>query len=86
VIEARAARSQLVNRILKIYQSTYGGGLSYDAVLMTGGGSGLLYDAIAPHLQNKNVFPADDLESIHFANVRGGLKLWRCYQDLGITS
>jgi hypothetical protein len=84
--EARAARAQLVNRILKIYQSTYGGGLNYDAILLTGGGSGLLYDAIAPHLQNDYVYPADDLDSIHFANVRGGLKLWRCYQDLGITS
>jgi hypothetical protein len=25
---------------------------------------------------------ADELESIHLANVRGGLKLWRLYEAL----
>jgi hypothetical protein len=30
------------------------------------------------------VILADDLESLHLANVRGGLKLWRLYEALQV--
>ena len=33
-------------------------------------------------LNHERVILADDLESIHLANVRGGLKLWRLYEAL----
>jgi hypothetical protein len=83
--EAEAARNKLINHLLRIYRTKYGGGLRYDAVLLTGGGSGLLYDYLEPHLQNQNVMLADDADSLHMANVRGGLKLWNLYRKLGVT-
>jgi hypothetical protein len=35
-------------------------------------------------LDHENVILADDLESIHLAYVRGGLKLWRLYEALQV--
>jgi hypothetical protein len=51
---------------------------------MTGGGSALLYDRLLPILDHDNIILADELESIHLANVRGGLKLWRLYEAIGV--
>ena len=35
-------------------------------------------------LKHKNVILADEIETIHLANVRGGLKLWRLYEALQV--
>jgi hypothetical protein len=37
---------------------------------------------LLPLLAHDHVVPADDADSIHLANVRGGLKLWRLYEML----
>jgi len=42
---------------------------------MRGGGSALLYQQLLPMLGHENIILADDLDCIHLANVRGGLKL-----------
>ena len=58
--------------------------LSWDSIILTGCGSALLYQRLLPLLNHENVILADDLESIHLTNVRGGLKLWRLYEALQV--
>lgn len=83
--EATEAMSVLINRILDTYQNVAGGGLDYDTVILTGGGAGVLYTDLAPALNHPRVILADkDPEAIHLANVRGGMKLWRLLEALGI--
>ena len=80
--EVNEATSLLLNRIADTYQRIAGGALSWDAVILTGGGSALLYQRLVPILNNKCVILADNMASMHLANVRGGLKLWRLYESL----
>jgi len=84
--EAEQARNTLVNRILRVTSTRYAGGFRFDAVLLTGGGSGLLYTYLWDHIQNKNIHLADEPGELHLANVRGGLKLWRLYTAIGVIS
>jgi hypothetical protein len=67
-----------------MYQRIAGGSLGWDAIILTGGGSGLLYKRLLPLLNHDRVILAEDLEYIHMANVRGGLKLWRLYEALSL--
>lgn len=80
--EVREATSLLLNRIADTYQRIAGGALGWDSIILTGGGSAVLYDKLLPILNHEHVILADDIESIHLANVRGGLKLWRLYEAL----
>ncbi len=82
--EVKEATNMLINRISDTYQRIAGGALSWDAIILTGGGSGLLHKRLLPILSHERVILADDLASIHMANVRGGLKLWKLYETLGI--
>ncbi|MBN1536871.1 MAG: ParM/StbA family protein [Anaerolineales bacterium] len=82
--EVKEATNLVLNRIADTYQRIAGGALSWDSIILTGGGSALLYKRLLPVLDHENVILADDLESIHLANVRGGLKLWRLYEALQI--
>jgi len=82
--EVEEATSLMLNRISDTYQRIAGGALIWDCIILTGGGSGLLYHRLLPLLNHENVILADDIESIHMANVRGGLKLWRLYEALGV--
>ena len=82
--EAKEATNMLLNRIADTYQRIAGGALSWDAIILTGGGSGLLHKRLLPILNHERVILADNLESIHLANVRGGLKLWRLYEALQV--
>lgn len=61
----------MLNRIADTYQRIAGGALSWDSIILTGGGSALLYQRLLPMLNHENVILADDLDSIHQANVRG---------------
>lgn len=82
--EAFEATNLLLNRIADTYQRLAGGALSWDAIILTGGGSGLLYKRLISILNHERVILADDLQNIHLANVRGGLKLWRLYEALKV--
>lgn len=82
--EVNEATSLLLNHIADTYQRIAGGALSWDAVILTGGGSALLYQRLLSILNHKCVMLADDMSSIHLANVRGGLKLWRLYETLNL--
>jgi hypothetical protein len=82
--EALEATNLLLNRIADTYQRMAGGALGWDAIILTGGGSGLLYKRLLQVLEHERVILADELENIHLANVRGGLKLWRLYEALKV--
>jgi hypothetical protein len=83
--EVNEATNLLLNRISDTYQRIAGGALNWDAIILTGGGSGLLYQRLLPILEHERVILADDLDTIHLANVRGGLKLWRLYEALKLV-
>ena len=76
------ATSLFLNRFADTYQRIAGGALAWDTIILTGGGSALLRQKLLPILKHENVMLADQLDSLHLANVRGGLKLWRLYDAL----
>ena len=78
------ATSLFLNRFADTYQRLTGGALSWDNIILTGGGSALLHHKLVPILKHNNVILADTKESLHLANVRGGLKLWRLYEALKV--
>ena len=80
--EAREATSLLLNRVAATYQNVAGGALPWDSIILTGGGSAMLYDRLLPVLGHDHIILSEDAPSIHLANVRGGLKMWRLYQAL----
>ena len=82
--EVEEATSQMLNRIADTYQRIVGGALSWDNIILTGGGSALLHQKLIPILKHSNVVLADKKDSLHLANVRGGLKLWRLYEVLKV--
>lgn len=82
--EVQEATNLLLNRLADMYQRIAGGALGWDAIILTGGGSGLLYKRLLPLLNHDRVILAEDLEHIHLANVRGGMKLWRLYEALNL--
>lgn len=82
--EVEEATSLMLNRIADTYQRLAGGALSWDSIILTGGGSALLYQRLLSVLDHENVILADVLSDIHLANVRGGFKLWRLYEALKV--
>jgi len=78
------ATSMFLNRFADTYQRPAGGALSWDNIVLTGGGSALLNHKLIPILKHNNIILAESKESLHLANVRGGLKLWRLYEALQI--
>ena len=83
--EVAEATNILLNKIADMYQRIAGGALSWDCIILTGGGSALLYKRLLPILNHANVVLAEDIEGLHLANVRGGLKLWRLYEALKVV-
>jgi len=51
---------------------------------LASGGSALLHHKLIPILGHNNIILAESKESLHLANVRGGLKLWRLYNALKV--
>jgi len=82
--DVEEATSLFLNQFSDAYQRIAGGALGWDSIILTGGGSALLYTKLVPILNHSNVILADKLDSLHLANVRGGLKLWRLYEALKV--
>lgn len=82
--DVEEATSLFLNQFSDAYQRVAGGALAWDSVILTGGGSALLYNKLLPVLNHSNIILADKLDSLHLANVRGGLKLWRLYDALNV--
>jgi hypothetical protein len=82
--EVSQATNALLNRIKASYRDVAGGPVPWDSIILTGGGSAMLYDHLLPILEHEHVLLADEPAKIHMANVRGGLKLWRFYEAEGL--
>ena len=82
--EVKEATSLMLNRISDTYQRIAGGALSWDSIILTGGGSALLHQRLIQTFNHENIILADSVNNLHLANVRGGLKLWRLYVELGV--
>lgn len=82
--EVKEAMNLLLNRIGDTYQRLAGGALSWDFIILTGGGCALLHKYLLPILNHQHVILADEISQLHLANIRGGMKLWRLYEALNI--
>jgi hypothetical protein len=81
---AQASLNTLVNDVIDII-NRMGGAANYDVILLTGGGSALIYDTL------KKAFPAIDFvlvekerELMRFSNVMGAAKMFKMLELLGI--
>jgi len=79
--EVNEATNVLLNRIRDTYQDLAGGALPWDSIILTGGGSAMLYEHLLPLLEHNRVLLSEKSEKNHLANVRGGIKLWRLYKS-----
>ncbi len=76
----KQSTNKLINAVVNAYRDLSRGSISYNYCLLSGGGSGLLYDELC-----KEVFPqfheadaiylAHDREFMHLANVRGSMRM-----------
>lgn len=74
--QAQEARMLLVNKAIEIPMRE-NAPANYDGIVMTGGGSGLVYEDFAshPYLQGLPVHLVDDPDKVYLANARGAEKL-----------
>ncbi len=86
VYEATQAKNLLANDVYDIIQSM-GGASNFDAVLLTGGGSMLVYDTLVANMpQMEFILATEDTEKMMFANVMGGAKLFKMLSSYGVLS
>jgi hypothetical protein len=81
------ALNPLINQVLNAWNTRAEGGGAVDRVILTGGGSALIGERVKPFLKfpDKNTEYADDLKSIHMANVRGArtfARMVRAYRQV----
>lgn len=73
--EASAAIMSLVNDVIQVI-NTAGGAANYDVILVTGGGSALIYDTLCAAMPRIDFLLAEPVrENMKFANVFGGAKI-----------
>lgn len=72
------ACSQILNKVHDLYENEMGGALTYDHILVTGGGGALLFNRLRDEVLNhKSVVLVDvKTEEMHLANVRGAAKMF----------
>ncbi|MBN1310756.1 MAG: ParM/StbA family protein [Anaerolineae bacterium] len=84
--EASEAANIVLNQIGQLYKDVAGGPARWDTIILTGGGSALLCDRLINEVLNhRNVLLAERTDELGYANVRGGLKLWRFYEAEGVV-
>jgi len=72
----------LLNDVANMYQR-FGGPTEFNYIVLTGGGGGAMEKRLQPVLDHPNVMLADSPDEIEYANVRGGMKLFRMYESQG---
>lgn len=73
--ESKSAINSLVNDVIQIINQA-GGAANYDMILLTGGGSALIYDSLTAAFPNIDfIMVEEDRALMKFANVFGGAKL-----------
>lgn len=81
----REAINTLVNDIVDVIKAA-GGVANFDIVLLTGGGSALVYEALARAVPMIDFVMAEqEREDMRFANVFGGAKLFAMLKRLGVV-
>lgn len=65
----------LLGQIISTYKDDYRAGARYGTVILTGGGSGLLFHVLKEALAHENIHLADNIARIQYANVKGASKL-----------
>lgn len=75
--EVNEATETLIGMIRTAYRDKAGGPIPWDSIILTGGGSAMLYERLLSVLAHDHVLLADEPAKIHLANVRGGLKLYK---------
>ncbi len=83
-LEVAEATNVYLNRFADTFQRVAGAGLAYETIILTGGGSAMLYDYLLPILDHGRVILAAEPSTIHLANVRGGRKLWLLLAQEGL--
>jgi hypothetical protein len=58
------ATSLFLNRFSDSYQRLAGGSLAWDTIILTGGGSALLYAKLKPILKHRNIILADNVDTL----------------------
>lgn len=81
--EAQAAINDLVNDVGEVIRSA-GGAANYDMMLLTGGGSALIYDAlVAAYPRIEFIMAEKNRDLMKYANVFGGAKISAMLRRIG---
>lgn len=82
---ADRAASNLVSKIYDLFIN-YGGITGNEYLLLTGGGSALLERRLKQALGHPNTVMAERAGDMHLANIRGGMKMMRFYETMGMLN
>lgn len=81
--ESRAVVNALVNDVVQVMDAA-GGAANYDKVLLTGGGSALIYDALVAAYPDIDLLLSEpNRELMKYANVFGGAKIASLLENMG---
>lgn len=74
------AIARLVNEVQAAYRDMSRGSIAYNYCLLTGGGSGLVYEDLSKQVfsqfsKAKALYLAHDRDKLHYANVRGAVRM-----------
>lgn len=65
------AMNPLLNEVMALWHGKMGSGRDIDTLILTGGGSAILWNALVQSIDFGNVIAGDDLDYIEFANAQG---------------
>lgn len=83
-LEVKQAINKLLNKLKDTYNTKARGAANWHHIVLTGGGSAMLYEYLTPILEHGSVILAEDKSAeMHFANVRGGMKMWKMWEKMG---
>lgn len=69
--EIDKALAPLVNEVMALWHGKMGSGRDLDTLILTGGGSAILWGVLNQSIDFGNIIAADDLDYIEYANVQG---------------
>lgn len=85
---AQETRQALANDVYGFYE-TFGGAAEYDCIILTGGGSALIYHELVAAIRHENILVADprqEMDKLFLSNVRGGAKWYLLQKAIGLVA
>ena len=83
-LEIRGAIKKLLNQLKDAYTTIAKGPANWHHIILTGGGSSMLYTHLLPVLEHGSIILAENNPAeMHLANVRGGMKMWKMWRSQG---